>query len=346
MGREILKSGFKDKFEEEELARGILVPKPRLTPEEFLKSYKEVLNTENSFKLHFNEGNVHLSDPFWEDAVRGKIRDRLVPYILRARKEVKDEEEFGYRWKKQQEIAGWKVEQEHEKTVTAWDIKTTPNNKVKILEFHEFWFGVEGFETAFQYGSIEQDIKECEGCRGGFSRFLIIHANNKHLTHQVIGELMPSLVEGEFRDDDLVVVKPGYGESGVGIKIIKASELKDVDKLKAATQATPFQDELVEEFVTGKDIYVNGERYEGCMRYVTCIEVETDKLVLTDLGGYWRLGSKPRDSEASTYEKFVANFSSGIRAPADFKDLSTAFKVAVKATKKLYNSWLQENKEH
>lgn len=344
MGREI-KSGFKDKFEEEDLTRGILVPKPHLTPEEFLKSYKEVLNTDNSLKLHFNEENVHLSDPFWKKAVKGNLIDRLVPYLLRARKEVKDEEVFGYRWKKQEEILpASKVEQEEERTVTVWDIKITPDNEPKILEFHESGFGVEGFESAFQYGSIEQDIKECEGHRGDFSRFLITHANNKNLTHHVIGELMPQLVESEFRDDDMVVVKPGYGESGVGIKIIKASELKDVDKLKASTRATPFQDELVEEFITGKDIYVNGERYEGCMRYVTCIDVKTGKLILTDLGGYWRLASKPKRSDASSYEKFVANFSSGIRAPADFKDLSTAFKVVVNATKKLYNSWLENSR--
>ncbi len=341
MGREALKTVFKNEFEEGGLDKGILVPKPSLTPEEFLESYRKVLSVDNSLELQLNEDNVHLSDPFWDDAVRGEIRDELVPSILRARKQVRDEEVDGYRWQKQEEVGGWECGEE-ERTVIAWDIKITPADEPKILEFHEFGFGVEGFETAFQYGSIEQEIRSCEGSRGDFCKFLIVHANNKLLTHQVIGELMPQLVGGELDTDDMVVVKPGYGESGVGIKILKAGELGDTDKLRASFQATPYLDVLVEKYVTGKGIHVNGKEYEGCMRYVTCIEGVADKLILTDLGGYWRLASKPIDSEGSSYEKYVANFASGIRSPADFKDLSTAFKTAVEATKKLYNSWLKK----
>lgn len=345
MGQKVLNSKFKDKFEEKELNKGVLVPEPHLKPHEFLESCREILNVDNSFKLRFNEENVHLSNPFWEESVKGRIIDWLVPYILRARKEVKDEEEFGYKWKKQQEIlTASEVEQEDEKTVVAWDIKITSDDEAKILEFHESWFGVEGFETAFQYGPIDQEMKKFEGCRGSFSEFLIKHAINKNKTHRLIGDLMPRLIEGEIAEDEKVVLKPGYGESGMGVKILEAEDYRNLDEKEVTTRVTPFQDELMEEFVAGKDIEFNGERYEGCMRYVTGIEIKNNRLVLTDLGGYWRLASKTKSSEASSYEKYVANLASGIKSPADFKDLSIAFRVASKATRKLYKSWLYKSK--
>lgn len=80
--------------------------------------------------------------------------------------------------------------------------------------------------------------------------------------------------------------------------------------------------------------------FDGCMRYVTGVEVADDRVIVEDLGGYMRTASAPMDSDAAVNERFIANLDGGPAVPASDEDLQAASETVVDATTQLYEQWL------
>jgi hypothetical protein len=239
----------------------------------------------------------------------------------------------GYRWRmKWRVIPSQRVDCEEESTSIGWDIKITPDGEPVIIELHpNGHFCVEGFKRAFQHGDISPLIQTNPfHTRDSFTRFIRDYTNRKDISHMMIGQYMADLFDENSDYDGLVVTKPVDGACGMMVHVLDRKSLKKWPEYI-----------LVELFVPSKDIYYQGEAYDGCMRYVTNLYIKRGEMVVESLGGYWRIARAPKHSHAPYDERYVSNLALGGRAvPASPEDMLTASRIAVQAASELYKEWL------
>jgi len=81
--------------------------------------------------------------------------------------------------------------------------------------------------------------------------------------------------------------------------------------------------------------------HDGCMRYVNGIEVETDGMIVEDLGGYWRTADEPLDSDAGLNERLISNLQTGRPVEASDEELNAAAEISLEAVGQMYRHWLE-----
>lgn len=162
----------------------------------------------------------------------------------------------------------------------------------------------------------------------------VTRAVTKHAVQQAIHETTT----------EHIVVKPNYGRIGNGVHVVSTKDERRIDEILQQELTTSIQDKnIVEPFIPSKELEYNGEKHDGCMRYIAIAYQWEQAFHMHHLGGYWRLAPEPLNTSSEFALK--ANLCNGaIPMKATEEDIELVRETVNNRLPKIFLQMLQQFK--